>query len=360
MFERYGPVLVVAGALASLGCPCGGTDCSVTGPGGLLDLSPVLNRLDLAATNIGSDGDRWVGELDSLARYLVDNKLPEAATYIRDTLQNGIARVGVEFRCNVDFTARRVRQGIQALRDAIASAKKDTAASATFDPFVCTATPDHVAWAEAPQVVNFAGYDFRSELMSIVVVGRDGAPREITSSATQPSPYQFQVNLSGAGAGFPRDCARIEVRSRGTTISSVPCLTDCPPPPPPTVIPAKTVVMTQDTRTCNDAVLTGCRADWYTQLACPNGYVRVEPFEVSRVAGRGNGNCGEDGGDYQHRPGTYATHWQSADPHDCSIHEHIGLQGGTFNGFQTCRFVVTAIKPQEVIPHPAPQVGWCR
>ena len=51
---------------------------------------------------------------------------------------------------------------------------------------------------------------------------------------------------------------------------------------------------------------------------------------------------------------------QSADPHDCSIREHIGLQGSTFNGFQTCRFVVTAIKPQEVITHPAPQVGWCR
>lgn len=344
--------IILSLAVGSSACPG-----SAFAPGGVLDPAPILNRIDLTLTNVSTDTSHWIAELQSLVSYLSNQGLTQAATYVRDTLQNGIARVGVEFRCNVDFTSQRLKQGLAALRDAFDKRRGDTSVATSFPPFVCTATPDHVAWKESPQVINLAGYDFHREAMSVVVVGRSGQISDISATATQPSPYQFLINLSGSGAAFPRDCARIEVRWQNSALSTVPCLTDCPPPPPPTIIPPVTQVVIDQTRQCVDSVFTGCRLDEFFTQPCPNEFLRVDPFEVTRLSGKGPGNCGE--GD-QNELTHLGTTWQSSNPHDCSIHMHIGLQGGTFQGFRNCHYVVSATKPEQVIRHPAPQVGWCR
>lgn len=333
---------------------CGGP---ILNPGGPLDVSPILDRLDNTTTNISSDATRWVATLDALVQDLTTRGFTQAASYVRDTLQNGIARVGIEYRCNVDFTAARVKAGLKAIRDAIATLGKDTTPKVEFPSFVCTATPDRIAWPEAPQAIALAGYDFNRDAIKVAVVDRNGQESDITSAMTQSSPYQLLVNLSGAGAAFPRSCTRVVVRWKGNVLSEVPCLTDCPVGPGPVIIPAESKVVLSETHICGDSALTGCRFDRFTQVACPNGFFRVEPFEVTRVAGKGTGNCGE--GD-QNSPSSFRTHWQSTSKSDCSIHMHIGLEGGTWGGSQTCRFVVTAVKPEQVIPRPSTPVGWCK
>jgi hypothetical protein len=333
---------------------CGG---SLFDPGHLLDPTAILNRIDVTLTNVSTDANRSVAELESLVTYLANQGLTQAATYVRDILQNGIARVGIEFRCNVDYLAQRLKQGLMALRAAFEAKRSDTSVTASFPPTICTATPDQVAWPEAPQSISLAGYDFHRDGMSVVVVGRAGQVSDISSAAVQPSPYQLVVNLSSSGAAFPRDCARIEVRWQGSALSTVPCLTDCPPPPPPTVIPAvKNLNQIDTTRKCVDSFLTGCRIDDHIDQKCPDGFNRDDPFTVVRLDGKGPGNCGEGDQNDLTRLGTT---WLSHDPHDCSIHVHVGLQGGTFQGFRSCHYIVTATKPEEVITHPPPQVGWC-
>ena len=348
-------ILAMAALLPGLllGCPK-----PIFSPGGLLDLSGVLRSLDVTLTNVTSDGDRWIATLDALVRDLQGQGLTQAANHVRDILQNGIARVGVEYRCNVDYTATRIRQGLRALRAAIEHAQGDAVPPPEeYQPLVCSASPDRVAWQEAPQSISLAGYDFSRQSLSVAIVEPSGQEIDISFALTQSSPYQIMVNLSGSGAAFPRACAKIVVRWQGTAISEVSCLTDCPPAPPPIVIPPDEKIIINETHTCTDSMLTGCRFDRHVDQACPDGYFRVDPFEVTRVAGRGKGHCGE--GD-PNTPGPYGSHWQSPNPSDCSIHEHIGLSGGTFNGYLTCHYVVTARRPEQVIPRPAPVVGWCR
>lgn len=330
---------------------------SVTGPGGLLDTTPITGRIDTALTNITTNGDTWVATLQSLVHDLQGQGLTSAATYVQDILQNGIARVGVEYRCNVDFTAERIRRGLTALKDAIIAAgnRDATPANADYPPFVCSASPDRVSWKEAPQVISLAGYDFSRTTMTAAIVDRGGAERDISPALTFSSPYQAGINLSSAGANFPQDCSKIVVRWQGKVISDVPCLVDCPSPPPPIIVPGDEKIVFDETRKCTDSFLTGCRLDDDRGQACPNGYLRVEPFEVSKVAGNGEGHCGE--GD-PNATGPYSSHWQTSDPTDCSIHEHIGLKG-TLNGYASCRWIVKARRPEKVIPQPAPVIGWC-
>ena len=118
------------------------------------------------------------------------------------------------------------------------------------------------------------------------------------------------------------------------------------------------MTLTNETQTCTDAVLTGCRFDRDTGSACPNGYFRKE-LQVSKVVGSNNGADGHCGEGDVNSTNQFATHWQSASTSDCAIHEHIGLKGG-FQHFQTCRYVVIAERPEQRIPQPAPAVGWCR
>jgi hypothetical protein len=354
---RAGRAVFVALAFGSAACPGPGPGPGpIIGPGGLIDTAAIGRQIDTTITNISTDATRWSTELQGLVTYLTDQKLPQAATFVRDSLQDGIARVGIEFRCNVDFTAQRVRQSLAALKSAILSAGKDTATTTLFPPFVCTATPQDIKWIEAPQVISFAGYDFHPTGISVLLIGRGGQTSDISTALTQPSPYQLTLNLSGAGAAFPRDCSRVELRWQGQAFSTLSCLTDCPPARPPDVIPADDKIVLDETHTCGDSVLTGCRFDHDAGGACPNGYSRVSPFGNNKVSGKGTGNCGE--GD-QSPSGALSTHWQTSNPADCSVHEHIGLSGGTIGGFWTCRYVVTAHKPEQIIPHPPPQVGWC-
>ena len=338
-------------------CPvaCGGLG-PIVGPGGAIDTAAIGRQIDTTITNISTDATRWSTELQGLVTYLTDQKLPQAATFVRDSLQDGIARVGIEFRCNIDFTAQRVKQGLKALKDAILSAGQDTTSSTQFPPFVCTATPPDIKWVEAPQAISLAGYDFHPTGIAVTLIRRNGQATDITTALTQPSPYQLTLNLSGAGAAFPRDCARVELRWQGTAISTLSCLTDCPPGRPPDVIPADDKIVLDETHTCGDSALTGCRYDHDAGGACPNGYFRVPPIGGGKVSGKGSGNCGE--GD-QSPSGQSSTHWQSNNTADCAIHEHIGLSGGTLGGFWTCRYIVTARKPEQIITHPPPQVGWC-
>lgn len=343
----------------------GSTACPIPpiGPGGILDLSNILGKIDTTITNVSSDVDRWAATLGVLVSDLQGQGLTQAATYVRDTLQNGIARVGVEFRCNLDFTTNRVRQGLKALRDAITLAKGDATVSQEFDAFVCSATPDRISWREAPEAIALAGYDFKRENITAAAIDSDGNERDISFAINQASPYQLVVNLSSSGAAFPRACSKIKVRSRGSQISEIPCLVDCPPPPPPIVVPAKEVTLTNETQQCSDPTgFVGCRVDLDRGGACPDGFFRIEPFEVTRGASRGTTNCGDNGsGDWQNSPSPAGTYWQSSDKRDCAIHEHIGVGTWAFNNvFQTCRYVVRALRPEQITPVPGTPIGWCR
>lgn len=349
---RAGRMALFVLALGTAACPGPG---GLIGPGGAIDTAAIARQIDTTITNISTDATRWSTELQGLVTYLTDQRLPQAAAFVRDSLQDGIARVGIEFRCNVDFTAQRVKQGLKALKDAILSAGQDATSTVQFPPFVCTATPPDIKWVEAPQAISFAGYDFHPTGIAVTVIGRTGHTTDISTALTQPSPYQLTLNLSGAGAAFPRDCARVELRWQGTAISTLSCLTDCPAGRPPDIIPAEDKIVLDETHTCGDSALTGCRYDHDAGGACPNGYFRLDPFSVTKVAGKGTGNCGE--GDQS--PGGGGSHWQSGNTADCAIHEHIGLSHGTFQGYWTCRYIVTARKPEQVITHPPPQVGWC-
>lgn len=357
-FMRWGQkltvsVVVIAVAAELRGCNPDRTSFPHVGP---FDLSGILASIDNTITNVSTKGDTWVATLGVLVSDLQNQGLTQAAAYVRNTLQEGIARAGVEYRCDVDFTANRIRRGLEALKSALLVSHGDAVPGpGSYQPLVCSATPDKVSWQEAPQAVSLTGYDFVKEDLSVALVEQVGVETDVTTALTQSSPYEIAINLSGAGASFPRPCSSIAVRWRGTTISEVPCLTDCPPAPPPIVIPGERKAVLDETHQCTDSVLTGCRFDRFAGNVCPDGFVRAQ-FEITKVAGKGPGHCGE--GD-PNVPGRFASHWQSADPADCSVHEHIGLTGG-YQHFATCRFVVWAERPEKVVPRPAPEVGWCR
>ncbi len=345
--------LVAMASLASATC---GANC--IGP---IDnrVGDAVVRLDTAITNLGTSGDRWMAELQALAGDLQHQGLTSAAAYVRDTVQNSIARVGIEYRCNVDFTLQRIRGSLVALRDAIRAVggHDATPQPQPAKPFVCSVTPDRVSWKEATASLSFAGFDLSRGELTAVVVAPDQRVRNITSALTQSSPYQLVLNLSSAGAGFPLPCQHIELRlPSGAALSQVSCVEDCPPAPAPIVVPADEKIVLDRTLTCTDSFLTGCRLDQSIGSKCPDGYQRKAPFDVGMVSSKGAGNCGEGNQD----PGSGLTsHWQSGNADDCAINAHIGVSGG-LNHQRTCRFIVRARRPEQTIPRPRPIVGWCR
>lgn len=347
---------LLASILMLLGCPksivCTTPDCQ----GGLIDLTGAIKALDDGIVNITNSGDAWVATLDQISRDLVDRGLPTAAGYVRDVLETGIAKVGLEFSCRVDFTADRIRKGLSDLKQALLNLNKDASPAVAYPPTVCSTIPDGVRWIEATQSVIFSGYDLSTADTTAVVIAADGSSSDVTPFLTKQSQYQMTVNLSPSGAAFPRSCREIVLNWHGNPVSSIPCLTACPPAPPPIVVPGFSG-QEEFFLQVEDSFLTGGKKESDFLFTCPPGSHRTELI-VQRVSSKGRGNCGESGdGTYNdRRPGH--TYWLTDEPNDCRFHGHAGIEAGLRN-FQKCSYIVRYVKDPETRPRPAPTVGWC-
>lgn len=335
---------------------CGPIVC--TTPGGCpVDLSGAVAAINNGIASITRAGDSWVAALDALHRDLIARDLPIAAGYVRDILEDGVAKVGLELRCDVDFAAQRIRSGLSDLKDAIVGAKKDARPTREYPPTVCFPRPDSIAWTLAPQAVAFSGYDFPMTGMTASVVTLNGQVEDVTGALTMQSKYELTLNLSPSGANFPRSCSRVVLGWHGTQVSAVPCLTACPPAPPPRVTPGFHGQQ-PFTERVTDVLLTGNKLEKDENFDCPDGSHRTA-LVVTRVSSKGRGNCGESGdASYNNRsPGL--TFWQSDDVNNCRFHVHAGIEAGLGN-FQQCSYVVQYAKDDVVEQLPAPVVGWCR
>ena len=82
-------------------------------------LQNATNAIDYGIVSITTQSDLWRAQLGGLADQLLRSGMVQAAAFVRNTMFDGIARVGVEYRCDADYTSRRIREGLQELKGAL-------------------------------------------------------------------------------------------------------------------------------------------------------------------------------------------------------------------------------------------------
>ncbi len=352
---RRPPLFALAISLVS-GCPCDQIKKANS------NFDNAIDSVNDAITALTDQSDLWRAEIDHLADQLLNAGMTKAAAYVRNTISDGIAIVGIQYQCEVDYTARRIKDALVDVRQAIVAAHGDATPAQTQRPaFVCSITPREIAWQEAPSSLVFHGFDFQPANVSATIEESAGAETDVSTALTWNTAYEVTLNLSDSGARFPRSCVRLKLYSGGHMVSAVACTTSCPEAPPPTIIPAHrqmAQITTNDKCDGPGRGSMGCKFDDNYTRPCTDGYFREEPIEVHVTGGRGRRHCGDSADQRPSSSGTN-TRWLSDNPTDCSFHGHAGVTAG-YRHYVTCQWIVWEQRPEQKIEHPRPVVGWCK
>src|SRR4030042_2306608 len=128
-----------------------------------IDTADIIRAIDNAITALNQNSSEWQDIMNSLIADLqdLDSELASLISVeLQDLLDRGIAVVGAEFRCNVDFIGNRMRNALIRIKNRNFGSD-DVVPSLT--PFVCNVVPstvDRILIPDRLNVLEFYGYDF--------------------------------------------------------------------------------------------------------------------------------------------------------------------------------------------------------
>ena len=167
-----------------------------------MDAADIVRAVDNAIESLNQNSAEWQTIMNRLLTDLqgIDSSL---ASLIRVEVQNlldrGVAVIGAEFRCNVDFIGNRMRNALLRIKhdhfdsDVVVPPLK---------PFVCTVVPSSVDRILIPDRLNlleFYGYDFDLDDVSLYVQIGSGTRENISEYLDKPTHYHMTVDLSAHG-----------------------------------------------------------------------------------------------------------------------------------------------------------------
>lgn len=182
----------------------------------------TLAALDDAMMGISQESQSWQSTLQNLANKLTD----ETQTTVKNEVQNlatrTIAATGVEYRCNVDFTANRVLQGLRRVRARFLGQTPDPIL-----PHVCQVVPSGIDLnlpTNRREKVDIFGYDFDEGRTQLFLQNRSGSRREVTASLNRVTHYHYVINLGASGVLFDAQSDRLVVINSGQELSNIPII----------------------------------------------------------------------------------------------------------------------------------------
>ncbi len=147
--------------------------------------------------------DRVLDELPIEARSLIDHE-------VNNVIQRGIAASGVEFRCDVDFVRKRVRDDLYRLKAELLQRKGVHVQVPARTPAFCHTVPEVVE--QDTSWLTFYGYDF--DAAGVQVLLQNGASyRDVTGHLDHPTHYNLTLVIGGStGVRLQADSTRFILR----------------------------------------------------------------------------------------------------------------------------------------------------
>lgn len=162
----------------------------------------ITRTIDNAINTLNQNSSEWQDIMNRLAAQLqgIDDQLAQLIEVeVQNLLERGIAVIGTEFRCNVDFIGYR-------MRDALIRIKSEylgyDVALDPLKPYICEVVPtsvDRILIPDRLDVLEFFGYDFDLEDVKLYVENSNGGRTNVSQHLVKPTHYHMTVSLGPDG-----------------------------------------------------------------------------------------------------------------------------------------------------------------
>jgi hypothetical protein len=187
IIKKYAPIILIVLSIFTYQGTCN------------INTADIVRAVNNAIDALNQNSSEWQSIMNNLIVELqgIDSEL---ASLIRVEVQNlldrGIAVIGTEFRCNVDFIGNRMRNALIRIKNNFLGFNEIVP---DLKPFVCNVVPSTVDRIDIPDSLNvleFYGYDFDLDDITLYVQESNGTRENITDFLDKPTHYQMTVDLS--------------------------------------------------------------------------------------------------------------------------------------------------------------------
>jgi|GEM_PF-4668025 len=166
----------------------------------------IVEAMDNAVYTLDQNSSEYQNILEELLNQIesIDNEISEAIRGdITVLLERTPGVVGQELRCNVDFIATRIKQGLQCAQrkfmlSNLYSGTLQRPECVAREPSVCSIVPSSIQQEFDPSVINVYGYDFDLGINGIME-DSSGDKLPISEYFAMPSHYNLTINLGDNG-----------------------------------------------------------------------------------------------------------------------------------------------------------------
>lgn len=177
-----------------------------------------INELGVASAN-------WQDIMNTVIEELPEEVQSTITNEVSNLLQRGIAAVGAEFRCNVDFLRIRMRQGLQGVKAKLLGGELPPV-----EPHLCQLVPSAIDMSleqNRRNKIEFFGYDFDATNVQVFLDNGSGEV-DITRHLDRPTHYAMTLNLGASGVQLNAQSKRIILRWNGRNISTMAVIQSAP------------------------------------------------------------------------------------------------------------------------------------
>lgn len=167
-----------------------------------IETADIVRAVDNAIAALNQNSSEWQDIMNDLIANLegFDSELASLIRVeVQGLLDRGIAVLGAEFRCNVDFIGNRMRNALIRIKNKNFGADDIVPPLA---PFVCNVVPstvDRILIPDRLNVLEFYGYDFDVDGVTLYLQEGNGGRQNITEYLDKPTHYHMTVDLSADG-----------------------------------------------------------------------------------------------------------------------------------------------------------------
>jgi len=167
-----------------------------------IDTADIVRAINNAIAALNQNSSEWQDIMNGLIADLegLDSELASLIRVeVQDMLNRGIAVLGAEFRCNVDFVGNRMRNALIRIKNKNFGTDDVVPPLA---PYVCNvdpATVDRFLIPDRLNVLEFFGYDFDLDDVRLYLEEGNGGRQNITNYLDKPTHYHMTVDLSAEG-----------------------------------------------------------------------------------------------------------------------------------------------------------------
>lgn len=165
-------------------------------------VNKITRAIDNAIDALNQNSSEWQDIMNRLLTQLqgIDDELAELIEVdVQNLLDRGVAVIGTEFRCNVDFIGNRMRDAL--LRIKTEHLHQNVAVD-PLKPYICEVVPssvDRILIPDRLDMLEFYGYDFNLDDVKLYVEQRNGGRTNVSQYLVKPTHYHMTVSLGPDG-----------------------------------------------------------------------------------------------------------------------------------------------------------------